>query len=234
MESVATLIGHRPPNARPNSPTPYIIGADEVGRGSIAGPLCVGAFLSPVDMERIPGAGDSKQSSLQARQFVLSQVQTDPQCRAALSTVPPEDITRDGMTRSLWRGYRDAIDLLLKEVPRLGGEVVAIRIDGSPMKGMCFYDIPLEFIIKGDLYDWRIGTASMVAKILRDDMMNKLHKYHKRYNWMSNKGYGTKDHIAAIKEHGLTPHHRVKFCRKFVPEGAQEIEPDRYALIANP
>jgi ribonuclease HII len=71
-------------------------------------------------------------------------------------------------------------------------------------------------IIKGDEKCYSIAAASIVAKVVRDDIMADLHEKYPEYNFLSNKGYGTKDHIEAIKRYGLSPIHRRSFCKNFI------------------
>lgn len=194
----------------------YIIGADEVGKGSLAGPVCVGAFMCPLDHTPIEGAGDSKKTSPTTRRAVLGRVKVDPLVRASVSFISAEDINEHGMSACLWQAYKESIELLMKEIQCFSGHIAEIRIDGSPIRGLSFFHTPVNYIIKGDLHDWRIGCASIIAKEERDSLMKRLSKYHKPYGWDSNKGYGTKAHRNAIKEHGLTPQHRAKFCRRIL------------------
>ena len=76
-------------------------------------------------------------------------------------------------------------------------------------------DIPQKSIVKGDALSYSIGAASIVAKVFRDDMMNEYDEWSPEYAFHKNKGYGTAEHIQAIKEHGLCPIHRKTFTKKF-------------------
>jgi ribonuclease HII len=81
-------------------------------------------------------------------------------------------------------------------------------------------DFTAEYIVKGDATVWAIGAASIIAKVHRDDYMAGVPSTtHPVYGWADNAGYGTANHIAAIRAHGLTPMHRASFCRAFVPGG---------------
>ena len=90
-----------------------------------------------------------------------------------------------------------------------------LLIDGNSFKPYPYDNIPYECIIKGDDKHIEIAAASIIAKNFRDEMMVELAKEYPDYKWESNSGYGTKDHIEAIKRVGLTPHHRLTFCTKF-------------------
>ncbi len=91
----------------------------------------------------------------------------------------------------------------------------AILVDGNRFNA--YEDIAHHCIIKGDAKYYSIAAASVLAKTYRDDIMNQLHKEYPLYDWLGNKGYPTKKHRAAIKEHGPTPYHRMSF--KLLPEG---------------
>ena len=77
-------------------------------------------------------------------------------------------------------------------------------------------DIPHTCVIKGDNKYLAIAAASIVAKVIRDDYMVKIDKFYPQYNWKSNKGYGSKEHIEKILSEGTTPHHRKSFLKKIL------------------
>jgi len=194
----------------------FIIAADEVGRGCLAGPLVVGAVLVPEDMDRITGVNDSKKLSPAARQKVSTTLLSTDDVTATTYWVHASDIDSGGMTRALTTAFLGAVNTLLSQM-KDRGQVVEVRIDGSTMPSIGFGRIPVKFIVKGDALDWRIGAASIIAKVTRDTWMEEQHPDHPEYRWDSNKGYGSKDHTDAIRKHGLTSLHRATFCRRFVP-----------------
>lgn len=185
----------------------YVLAADEVGRGCLAGPLCVGGVLVPVDQEKIPGVTDSKKLSPKAREVAFNRL---ADVERVVVLIPAAAIDRDGMAASLKRAFQQVVkELLAKE-----REISQVLIDGSPMPWL--FPVPVEYIVKGDALDWRIGAASIIAKVTRDRLMVEAAQKHPGYGWESNMGYGSKDHMAAIERRGLTPMHRATFCRRFV------------------
>lgn len=194
-----------------------IIAADEVGRGCLAGPLVVGAVLVPEDMGRIAGVNDSKKLSPASRQRMSDVLLNTEGLKTATSWVYASTIDRAGITAALTGAFLGAVSTLL-DLLEDRSQVSEVRVDGSPMPGIRFGNIPVKFIVKGDALDWRIGAASIIAKVARDTWMMEQHPLYPHYHWDHNMGYGTKDHTDAIRVHGLTPLHRATFCRRFVPE----------------
>lgn len=201
-------------------PASYIIGADEVGRGCLAGPLCVGAVMVLEDTPAIAGVTDSKALSPKRRE-VLSQALKDT--HQALAYIPAKDIDRDGIMPCLKRAFKQAIIQLLDQRTDPERHTVVL-VDGVPMDlnlGDDYEsDLTMNFLVKGDALDWRIGAASIIAKVARDRMMAETcHVQFPAYSWDKNKGYGTPDHLKALREHGVSPLHRKTFCQGIKPPG---------------
>ena len=189
--------------------TQYEIGADEVGLGSLAGPLCVAAVMAPVGAPPVAGWGDSKKLSSKKRQAVVEALRQSGYFMVTAS-ISPAAIDSGGVRAALCKAYEQVMaDLLL-----LGLPVAKIVIDGDPMP-LSFGDIPTAYLPKGDGIEWRIGAASCLAKEHRDAYMVGLAESHSAYMWEKNKGYGSKQHVAAIEAYGLTEHHRRTFCKRF-------------------
>lgn len=184
----------------------YILGADEVGRGSLAGPVYVGGVMVPESMERLPGITDSKKLTGAKRWDACDRIKAAEEVHWATASRSAAYIDQVGINPALVECFNEVIDTLL-----VSGDDVDIRVDGEPI----VLKHPAQFIVKGDLKDWRIGAASIVAKVTRDELMRKWAKTFPGYDWDRNMGYGTQAHIAAIKRLGVTPEHRQKFCRKF-------------------
>lgn len=191
----------------------YIIGADEVGRGPLAGGCYVGAVMVPTDMKPIEGVTDSKKLRPPTRQRLHKAITEHPglDYRVAIRTAARVDEV--GIQKALVECFWEAIESLLAIDPLR--VVEAIRIDGKPI-AVDFRPIPTEFIVKGDAKDWVIGAASIVAKVERDAYMVEMARRYPEYGWEGNKGYGSPGHIEAIGKHGLSPLHRVTFCQNFV------------------
>lgn len=196
-------------------PAAYIIGADEVGRGCLAGPLAVGAVMVLADTPRVSGVTDSKALTPLKRDAAFLALKGVMQ---AVVFVEAAEIDRDGIMPCLKRAFREALTRLLDQRTDPDRHTVVL-VDGNPMNlglGEEYeQDLTLKFLVKGDLLDWRIGAASIVAKVTRDRLMEQEAAKYPGYGWAKNKGYGSIDHQEAIQVLGLTPQHRATFCRRF-------------------
>ncbi len=180
-----------------------VIGVDEVGRGALAGPLTVGAVALP-ENPKIWGLNDSKQLTPERREVLAAEI-ADVALAIGIAHVPPETIDAVGMGNALRFAMAEAIQ-------NAGIEPDCVLIDGNPIHAH-----PKEkTLVKGDARIAAIAAASIVAKVTRDHLMVELSKEYPAYGWDQCKGYGSKEHIEAIKVHGLTPYHRVSFCGHFV------------------
>lgn len=196
-----------------------IIGADEVGRGSIAGPVTVGAVLAPEDMLGM-GVTDSKKLSPRQRVKISAELRSCTEIQFALASRPATDIDKYGIAECLKQCFAEVVQKMLVAA---NDPKVRVLIDGEPIKGFPFL---AEYIVKGDDKIWAIGAASIIAKVWRDELMSDESRFHPGYGWDQNSGYGTQGHINAIRVHGLTPLHRTTFCRSFTkPIVAADSEP---------
>mgnify|MGYP002640223796 CR=1 FL=1 len=193
--------------------TSYLIGADEVGRGALAGPVAVGAVRVPVDLDPVDGAGDSKSLTARTRQKVASTLRAHPKVEVEVMFLPASEVDDRGIAGCLRLCFKSAVEKLGQ-----GVRVEEVRVDGEPLVLGSIYDDITRFIIRGDATDWVIGAASVAAKVSRDAFMVELAQEFPQYGWGKNMGYGTAAHEAAIKEHGFTPHHRRSFCRRIQQE----------------
>lgn len=176
-----------------------VAGIDEAGRGPWAGPVVVAAVI--LNPDRIPeGLNDSKLMTPEAREDRYAEIVATSCVAIAIGHVGRID--RDNILQaSLW-GMRVAYRAL--QVP-----VASALIDGHivPRRFPC----PASAIVGGDGLSLSVAAASIVAKVTRDRLMIKLSRRYRRYGWESNKGYGTPEHAAAIKKHGVCTHHRRSF-----------------------
>jgi len=202
----------------------YIIGTDEVGRGCLAGDVYVAAVLVPEGMAKIEGVADSKVLTPKKREALHGTLTRHPLVRYKVVSRSVADISRLGIVRAVREAFLEAVEGLLK----LGEPMSAIMVDGVPIwdEGR-FPQAPTTFMPKGDALDWRIGAASIIAKVERDAYMVEQAKAYPAYGWEKNKGYGSEVHIAAIRQHGLSPLHRPKFCRAFNPGVVADEQPAR-------
>lgn len=180
-----------------------VLGVDEVGRGAVAGPLTVCAVALP----RTPlvlGVRDSKQLSAARREELAATIRS---VALAIGTchIPASEIDELGMAACLRRAMAGAVS-------DAGVEPDCVLIDGNPVGAH-----PLErTIVHGDAKVACIAAASIVAKVTRDEIMVKMADRYPGYHLAESKGYASPEHIAAIRDHGLTAEHRASFCQNFL------------------
>lgn len=184
----------------------YICGIDEVGRGPLAGPVVAAAVILPKDCD-ILYINDSKKLSA-ARREELYDVIMEKAVATGLGMVGPDRIDEINILQATYEAMRQAIAQLSPQPDLLLND--AVTIPGV--------DIPQVPIIKGDAKSISIGAASIIAKVTRDRMMVHYDTQYPAYGFASNKGYGSAQHIAAIREYGPTPIHRKTFIKHFVSE----------------
>ena len=179
------------------------LGIDEVGRGAIAGPLTVCAVALPQEPV-IWGLNDSKQLTPMRREALAAQI-AEHALAIGIAHIEPASIDAVGMATALRMGMTQAIENSCIEPD-------AVLIDGNPV-----HVHPKEqTLVKGDARVACIAAASIVAKVTRDAMMVAYAEDYPDYHLDSCKGYGSAEHIAAIREKGLSPIHRVSFCGNFL------------------
>ncbi len=198
----------------------YIIGIDEVGRGPLAGPITLGIFGTNKKFSKIilkdvfeNKLRDSKKLTPKKRLLIYDKLNKfkENQFPIIFMTVniSNEIIDKKGISFAT----NLAIKTLLKFVEK-NIKIENILLDGS-------LKAPLKYknqktIIKGDEKEICIACASIIAKVERDNLMNKLDKKYPNYDLKSNKGYGTSNHIKSIKLYGLSKIHRKSFCRNII------------------
>ena len=181
------------------APARPVAGVDEAGRGPWAGPVVAAAVI--LDPARIPpGLNDSKKLSALRREALLSVLQVTAEIGLGVASV--EEIDRLNILRAADLAMRRAIAAL----PRAPGFAL---IDGNrvPPDLPC----PAAALVKGDARALSVAAASIVAKVERDRMMAALALDHPGYGWERNAGYGVPAHLAGLRAHGVTPHHRRSF-----------------------
>lgn len=181
----------------------YICGVDEVGRGPLAGPVVCAAVIMPLD-DIIEGVDDSKKLSAKKREK-LSELILKKAVAAKISLVEPEKIDEINILEATKLCMKDAVE-------NLNIKPDFVLTDGNMKLDI---SIPQQSIVKGDALSYTIGAASIVAKVYRDNLMDGYADKYPEYNFKSNKGYGTAEHIAAIEKYGLTPVHRRSFTKKW-------------------
>lgn len=185
-----------------------IIGLDEVGRGPVAGPLAVGAVVLRRD-SRIEGLNDSKQVKPEARSEIAQRIKEEA-VAWAVEFVEPADIDNDGMSASLRRAFSGA----LAQIVAQGVQPALVLVDGNSLR---IHELERN-VVKGDAKCASIAAASIVAKVERDELMDRMALEYPQYGFNENKGYASPQHIEAIKAYGLCDIHRASFCRSFMQE----------------
>ncbi len=179
-----------------------ICGVDEVGRGPLAGPVAAGAVILPKDC-RILYINDSKKLSA-AKREALSEEIMEKAVSVGYGTVSPERIDEIGILNAVYEAMRKAIDSLSVQPDLLLND--AVTIPGV--------EVPQVPIIKGDAKSISIGAASIIAKVRRDHLMEEYDRIYPGYGFASNKGYGSREHMEAIRKKGLCPIHRRSFVHQ--------------------
>lgn len=187
--------------------TPIIIGIDEAGRGPLAGPVVAAAVVLG---KRAPGGlADSKTLSHQRRAELDARIRAS--CFWALGVAGPREIEQCNILTATLNAMTQAAARLCA---LLGEPVREVRIDGNitPEGRVEGWRWPARAIVAGDASEPAISAASILAKQYRDGVMIAAARQHPHYGWERNKGYGTAEHRAALREYGPSPLHRQTFA----------------------
>jgi len=192
-----------------------IVGVDEVGRGSWAGPIVAAAVKLP-NNKRLYNLRDSKLLSAKIREQLAKKIKKVAQC--GIGVVNASEINKIGLTESLSQAYELALNNL-----KIKSDF--ILIDGNRIKNSV---IPQKAIIKGDMQCASIAAASIIAKTFRDKLMRTLGKKFPKYHLDKNKGYGTKEHQKALKKYGASEIHRdyrpIRYIKSKIKEKRLKIK----------
>ncbi|MBO7176767.1 MAG: ribonuclease HII [Clostridia bacterium] len=179
----------------------YICGIDEAGRGPLCGPVVAAACILPVGLV-IDGLNDSKKLTAKKREMLYDVIR-EKAIAYAIAEGSVEEINATNILEADLLAMRRAIAAL--PVP---AEVALI--DGNISRD---FPIPAQAVVKGDAISMSIAAASILAKVYRDRLCEELDAQYPQYGIAKHKGYGTKDHMAALREHGPAPIYRTKFIR---------------------
>ena len=182
----------------------FICGIDEVGRGPLAGPVVAGAVILPKDCD-ILYINDSKKLSAAKREELYDEIM-EKAVATGIGMVSPQRIDEINILQATYEAMREAIAKLDPQPDILLNDAVTIP-------QVSIKQVP---IIKGDAKSISIGAASIIAKVTRDRLMEEYDSILPGYGFASNKGYGSAEHIKAIKDMGPTPIHRLTFIKKFI------------------
>ena len=181
-----------------------VAGIDEVGRGPLAGNVVTACVVMPAEPV-LPWVDDSKKLSETRREKVFQEI-IDIALYVGIGQVSPEEIDRINILEATKKAMREAAAQVPADI---------FLIDAVTGLGLNGQEVP---IIKGDATSYAIAAASIVAKVTRDRQMQELDKLYPQYGFARNKGYGTAEHVAALKEYGPCPAHRRTFIRNICHE----------------
>jgi ribonuclease HII len=185
-----------------------IAGVDEAGRGPLAGPVFAAAVIFPVEWilgafpKPLRAVNDSKQLQPETREELFAELMSRPEVCCAIAQVDGQMIDQINILRATHK----AMNLALAQLSPAPQHVL---VDGLPVKTMTFPQTPL---VSGDALSFSIAAASILAKVSRDRLMVQLDETYPGYGFAQHKGYGTAEHLAAIKAHGACPIHRQSFA----------------------
>ena len=182
----------------------YICGIDEVGRGPLAGPVVAGAVILPKDCD-ILYINDSKKLSA-AKREELYDVIMEKAVAVGIGMASSQRIDEINILQATYEAMREAVSQLTLPL----GHVLA---DAVRIPKLTVAQTP---IIKGDAKCYSIAAASIIAKVTRDRIMRQWDEIYPQYGFAKHKGYGTAEHIKALKEYGPCPLHRESFIKHFV------------------
>jgi ribonuclease HII len=187
----------------------YIAGVDEVGRGCLAGPVVAAAVHVPDKyMSNLVGkVRDSKKMTEKARERMYKKIMGC--CNVGHAIVDNHYIDTYNILKASKLAMEFSLDQIVYDFVLVDGNFKLDNIKSE--KQQC--------IVKGDSLSISIAAASIIAKVTRDRLMKKLHIEYPEFAWDRNKGYGTKEHIDALRKYGHTEYHRVSF-KKVLPESA--------------
>ena len=176
-----------------------IAGVDEVGRGPLAGPVIAAAVIFPPAL-LIPGITDSKKLTAKQREALFPLIR-EKALAIGLGAVEAGEVDRINILQAALKAMKTAV-LRLPISPDL------LLVDGNRSLDLA---LPQQCLIRGDARSLTIGAASIVAKVIRDKIMESCHIRFPEYNFPGNKGYGTREHLEALRRYGPCPLHRRTF-----------------------
>ena len=180
-----------------------VCGVDEAGRGPLAGPVCAAAVILPRDLQ-IEGLNDSKKLT-DKRRRVLFDVITAQAVSYGIAFASEQEIDEINILQATFLAMRRALD-------QLSVRPAIALIDGNRETD---FGLPVRTIVKGDSLSANIAAASVLAKVTRDDFMLEQAQRSPQYGFDVHKGYGTRAHYEALRQHGPCPIHRRSFLKKF-------------------
>ena len=177
-----------------------VAGVDEAGRGPLAGPVAAAAVILPLTFS-CPLLDDSKKLTKRRREILYAEITGNSDVVWAVALVGPEEIDQINILRATYKAMALALGSLA-ETPDIA------LVDGLPAKDL---PVPHEALVKGDGLSLSIAAASVIAKVTRDRFMEKIDFEFPAYGFAKHQGYGTRQHLEALRKHGPCRHHRRSF-----------------------
>lgn len=184
-----------------------VAGIDEAGRGPLAGPVVAAAVVF-LEHRRFAGLNDSKKLTPEFRTELFARITSAPHIHWAVSVQNVVTIDALNILRATHRAMREAIGGLPSQPEH-------VLIDGLPVPN---FPSPQTAVIRGDQLCLSIAAASIIAKVTRDRIMDKLDALYPQYGFRRHRGYATPEHLAALRKHGPSPLHRFSFSPVAQPE----------------
>ena len=183
-----------------------ICGVDEAGRGPLAGPVCAAAVILPEGLE-IPGLTDSKKLTDKKRRELFPVIK-EQAVAYGIGLASHEEIDEINILQATYLAMERAL-------AQLSVKPEIALIDGNRAKD---FGMPVRTVVKGDSLSANIAAASVLAKVTRDNLMLEMAEEYPEYSFDVHKGYGTKAHYEALRQHGACAIHRRTFLKKFYGE----------------
>jgi len=178
-----------------------VAGVDEAGRGPLAGPVVAAAVVFR-DQTAVPdGLDDSKKMTASRRERVFAEITASPHIRFAIARAETSEIDRLNILRATHLAMRRAVEQL--------ADIEHALVDGLAVRGL---PVAHTAIVRGDAASFSIAAASVLAKVTRDRLMLDLDARYPQYGFARHKGYGTKEHLQQLDQHGPCPQHRRSFA----------------------
>ena len=179
----------------------FVAGIDEAGRGPLAGPVVAAAVVF-LEHEAPDGLDDSKKLTASRREALYESLADNPGVVWAVSVQGSDVVDRINILQATHRAMREAVAALNRQIDHA-------LIDGLPVKN---FPTPQTALVGGDALSFSIAAASIMAKVTRDRLMHEADSTFPQYGFRNHKGYGTPEHLAALREHGPCPLHRISFA----------------------
>lgn len=187
----------------------FICGIDEAGRGPLAGPVVVGAAVMPRD-SKLEWVNDSKKVTEKRREILYDRI-TEEALAWGVGIISEKEIDELNILNATKKGLHLALGEVIEKLKQKPDIVIV-----DALREIDTFKIPYQSIIKGDATCYSISCASILAKVTRDRIMREWNEVYPMYDFEKNKGYGTAEHIKALKQYGPCPIHRRTFIKHFV------------------